>query len=120
MFCSFIVYNNRYFWGPVADIFGRRKAFIGAASIISAAGLASGLAPSYAWLLALRGLVGFGLGGSSVPFDLLAEFCPPKQRCVPNMMADMHVVVYIDCMMVSVSFLLNYFDEYLAADIADA
>jgi MFS family permease len=71
-----------YFWGPVADIFGRRKAFIFSAAIISIAGLASGLAPTYMYLLALRGLVGFGLGGSSVPFDLLAEFCPPKQRYV--------------------------------------
>lgn len=64
----------------MADLYGRRRGFIGAASVISLAGLASGLAPSYGWLLALRGLVGFGLGGSSVPFDLLAEFCPPKER----------------------------------------
>ena len=75
-----VSFISRYFWGPVADVFGRRKAFIGAATVISLAGLASGVAPSYGALLALRALVGFGLGGSSVPFDLLAEFCPPKER----------------------------------------
>lgn len=31
-------------------------------------------------LLILRGLVGFGLGSSSVPFDLLAEFLPSSHR----------------------------------------
>ena len=64
----------------MADVYGRRKAFLGSAAVISLAGFASGLSPDYSSLLALRSLVGFGLGGSSVPFDLLAEFCPPKER----------------------------------------
>jgi hypothetical protein len=32
------------------------------------------------WLLIIRFLVGFGVGGASVPFDLLAEFLPASNR----------------------------------------
>ena len=48
--------------------------------LISAAGLASGLSPNYAFLVACRAIVGFGVGGAVVPFDLLAEFLPNEHR----------------------------------------
>jgi MFS family permease len=41
---------------------------------------ASGFASSYYWLLFLRFIVGFGVGGSTVPFDIFAEFLPPSSR----------------------------------------
>lgn len=43
-------------------------------------GFLSGTAPSFEWLLFFRVIVGFGVGGLSVPFDLLAEFLPVSDR----------------------------------------
>ena len=43
-------------------------------------GILSGLSPNYESLVVFRGMVGFGVGGCSVPFDLLAEFLPAKER----------------------------------------
>ncbi|CAE7655062.1 svop-1, partial [Symbiodinium microadriaticum] len=48
--------------------------------VITMAGFLSGFSPNYLSLLLLRGAVGFGLGSSSVPFDLLAEFLPASRR----------------------------------------
>lgn len=48
--------------------------------VIIVAGFFSGLAPNYPSLLVLRTLCGFGVGGSTVPFDLLAEFLPNSHR----------------------------------------
>jgi len=47
---------------------------------MSAGGFLSTLSPNLVTLLALRFLVGFGVGGLSVPFDLLAEFLPSSLR----------------------------------------
>ena len=68
------------FWGRFADIYGRKMSFIAACIVISASGLLSAASPSYPWLLTFRALVGFGIGGSTVPFDLLAEFLPVSHR----------------------------------------
>ena len=68
------------FWGPFADKYGRRWAFIFGCSIIIVFGFLSGVAPSFGVLLAFRALVGFGVGGSAIPFDLLAEFLPNSHR----------------------------------------
>lgn len=43
-------------------------------------GILSSLSPSYFWLIMFRSVVGFGVGGVYVPFDLLAEFLPPSHR----------------------------------------
>lgn len=71
---------SAFFWGPIADKFGRRLAFLVACTIIFTAGLLSAFSPSYEWLLFLRAGVGFGVGGLTVPFDLLAEFLPASKR----------------------------------------
>jgi MFS family permease len=68
------------FWGPFADKYGRRYAFIFGCSIIILFGFLSGVAPNFGVLLAFRALVGFGVGGSTIPFDLLAEFLPNSHR----------------------------------------
>ena len=68
------------FWGPFADKYGRRLAFIFGCSIIIIFGFLSGIAPNFGVLLAFRALVGFGVGGSTIPFDLLAEFLPNSHR----------------------------------------
>lgn len=68
------------FWGPIADKFGRKVSFLISCFLISGGGFLTGLAPSYGWLLFFRALVGFGVGGLHVPFDLLAEFVPGSHR----------------------------------------
>jgi hypothetical protein len=62
------------------DRYGRRKCFLFACSLIVTAGFLSGASWSYEWLLFFRVIVGFGVGGLAVPFDLLAEFLPFSQR----------------------------------------
>lgn len=66
--------------GPLADRWGRRPVFVAAALVISASGLATAVAPNYPCLLAALGGVGAGVGGLTVPFDLLAEFLPADRR----------------------------------------
>eukprot|EP01041_Mallomonas_annulata_P008070 gene8070-16561_t len=68
------------FWGPLADQYGRRKSYIAASVFISVSGFLTGIAPNLPCLLVLRFLVGFGVGGLAVPFDLLAEFLPISHR----------------------------------------
>jgi len=68
------------FWGPIADRFGRRKAFIACICIISSAGVGASFAPNYPVLLCLLMMNGFGIGGLTVPFDLLAELVPSEGR----------------------------------------
>lgn len=43
-------------------------------------GALSSLAPFFTWLLILRGLVGFGIGGAPQSVTLYAEFLPQAQR----------------------------------------
>lgn len=68
------------FWGPVADFIGRKKAFQCVVGIISICGFCSAFSPNYATLIVLRMMAGFGIGGLTVPFDLLAEFVPSNRR----------------------------------------
>lgn len=68
------------FWGPVADHIGRRKSFVAIITIISCAGVISGFSPDYQSLILFRFICGFGVGGLTVPFDLLAEFMPNDIR----------------------------------------
>jgi MFS family permease len=64
----------------LADAYGRRHSFLVACCIISIFGFLSAFSPSYSILVIFRTIVGFGVGGGSVPFDLLAEFLPKSFR----------------------------------------
>ena len=66
--------------GPLADRRGRRPVCLLAAALISTAGLLAAAAPHYLWLLLALALVGVGVGGLTVPFDVLAEFLPNDHR----------------------------------------
>lgn len=49
-------------FGPLADTYGRHKAFALSSIVISIGGILSGLASNYLWLIIFRGLVGVGVG----------------------------------------------------------
>ncbi|KAL7469539.1 hypothetical protein ACHAXS_009790 [Conticribra weissflogii] len=66
--------------GYFGDHYGRRPAFLIASGIISIFGVLTAFATGYASLLAVRFMVGFGVGGVTVPFDIYAEFLPPSHR----------------------------------------
>jgi MFS family permease len=68
------------FWGVLSDWYGRKRSFLFATALISLGGLLTGFATSFPLLLLFRGIVGFGIGGANVPFDLLAELLPASQR----------------------------------------
>jgi MFS family permease len=68
--------------GPLADRLGRRPVFLIAAFIISVFGFLTSLATN-SWVLMVTVLgIGFGVGGLTIPFDLLSEFLPSQGRGV--------------------------------------
>jgi MFS family permease len=66
--------------GPLADRWGRRPVFLCTAWIISIASLISAFMSHYTGLLVIIFIIGFGIGGLTVPFDILAEFLPSARR----------------------------------------
>ena len=66
--------------GPLGDRIGRRPVFILTAAIITTFGIATAIVSNYASLLIVRTLLGFGVGGFVVPFDILTEFLPAERR----------------------------------------
>ena len=66
--------------GPLADKKGRKPVFLLAASIISGFGIATAMVTNYWTLLANLFMVGWGVGGLVVPFDILSEFLPADSR----------------------------------------
>lgn len=60
--------------------FGRRKGYLATAFFTGLFGLVSAFSPSFVWMLILRGLLGFGIGGSPVAFSFLTEFLPRANR----------------------------------------
>jgi len=69
-----------WFWGPFADRFGRRAGYLGHTAVMTFFGIISGFSPNYGALLFLRMMVGFGVGGCTIPFDLQSEFTPTGVR----------------------------------------
>eukprot|EP00557_Chaetoceros_sp_GSL56_P009845 CAMPEP_0176481196 /NCGR_PEP_ID=MMETSP0200_2-20121128/2689_1 /TAXON_ID=947934 /ORGANISM="Chaetoceros sp., Strain GSL56" /LENGTH=504 /DNA_ID=CAMNT_0017877381 /DNA_START=238 /DNA_END=1752 /DNA_ORIENTATION=- len=67
-------------FGPLGDKIGRRPVLFCAASVISFFGIATALCSGFWSLLFVRFMVGFGIGGLTVPFDILAEFIPTESR----------------------------------------
>lgn len=65
---------------PLGDTWGRRPVFAATAGLIAIAGIATAFCQRYPQLLAARFLVGFGVGGLTVPFDTLSEMLPNSCR----------------------------------------
>ena len=66
--------------GRLGDSIGRRPVVIMTAVLITAFGVGTAFTTSYQMLLLTRFMVGFGVGGLTVPFDILAEFLPTTHR----------------------------------------
>ncbi|KAG7373938.1 major facilitator superfamily transporter [Nitzschia inconspicua] len=66
--------------GPLADKKGRKPVFLLAATIISFFGVTNAMVTEYWSLLVSLFMVGWGVGGLTVPFDILAEFLPANSR----------------------------------------
>ncbi|XP_068191151.1 synaptic vesicle 2-related protein-like [Antennarius striatus] len=73
-------------WGQVSDKYGRRIGLTMCMCWILFYGLLSAFSPGYGWVLLLRGLVGFGVGGSPQAVTLYSEFLPIKKRGTSIMM----------------------------------
>ena len=70
-----------WFWGVMADRIGRRLGFQLTIAIFAGFGLASAFAPNVVWLVVLRAITGFGLGGAlPLDFSLFAEYLPSHNR----------------------------------------
>lgn len=66
--------------GPLGDRIGRRPVFLLSALVIAIFGLATAFCNSFTALVLVRMMVGFGVGGLLVPFDILAELVPVEHR----------------------------------------
>src|ERR671914_194893 len=70
-----------WFWGTISDYIGRRIGFQVTVMIFALFGLLSAFAPGWEWLLVLRFITGFGLGGAlPLDFSVYAEFLPSQNR----------------------------------------
>jgi MFS family permease len=68
-------------WGPCADRMGRRPVFLLATAVICVSSSGTSLlADRYGKVIATIFGVGFGVGGLTIPFDILAEFLPTQSR----------------------------------------
>ena len=65
---------------PLGDRWGRRIIFTITASTISLFGVLTAFCTTYAQILMVRFMVGFGVGGLTVPYDALGEFMPCSFR----------------------------------------
>ncbi len=70
-----------WFWGTISDYIGRKTGFQATVLIDSVFGLLSALSPSYLVLALLRGITGFGVGGTlPVDYSIFAEYLPTEKR----------------------------------------
>ncbi|XP_011376135.1 synaptic vesicle 2-related protein [Pteropus vampyrus] len=67
-------------WGNISDQYGRKTGLKVSVLWTLYYGILSAFAPVYSWILVLRGLVGFGIGGVPQSVTLYAEFLPMKAR----------------------------------------
>lgn len=66
--------------GPAGDKIGRKPILMICATIISAFGFGTALCNNYISMMIVIWIVGFGVGGLTVPYDILAEFLPTSHR----------------------------------------
>lgn len=70
-----------YFWGSLADTYGRKHTICFSLTVNAAFGIFSGFSPNFSALLVFRFLSGFGAGGSlPVCFSYFSEFQQTNRR----------------------------------------
>ncbi|KAK4476007.1 hypothetical protein MN116_001240 [Schistosoma mekongi] len=67
-------------WGFIADRFGRWPTLLIVLSMITYFGIITSCAPTYIWVIILRFLVGFAIGGGNSSFTLFSEFLTVRHR----------------------------------------
>uniref|UniRef100_A0A3B1IXL5 Synaptic vesicle 2-related protein n=1 Tax=Astyanax mexicanus TaxID=7994 RepID=A0A3B1IXL5_ASTMX len=67
-------------WGNISDKYGRKTGLKMSVLWTLFYGILSSFAPIYGWILFLRALVGFGIGGAPQSVTLYAEFLPMRSR----------------------------------------
>lgn len=67
-------------WGMVSDTWGRKTSFGLATLFATVFGFATAAAPNFAAMAVFRTLVGFGIPGAVVAFNLLLELTPTRLR----------------------------------------
>ena len=77
---SFGMMIGSWFWGWIADKYGRKRCFIGSAICILVFAFASVFSPNYYWLWISLFLVGFGVATTFETFVMAMELFPPKYR----------------------------------------
>ncbi|KAL8604650.1 hypothetical protein ACOMHN_013430 [Nucella lapillus] len=78
VFCGMM--SSSGLWGSICDKYGRKTELILCSLVTFYFGILSAFSPTFIWLLILRGLVGFGIGGAPQAVTLYAEFLPSKTR----------------------------------------
>jgi MFS transporter, PHS family, inorganic phosphate transporter len=69
------------FFGRVADKLGRRKIYGYEVLVLAVGAIATAFAPSIWWLIALRGILGFGIGGDyPVSATIMSEYAARRNR----------------------------------------
>jgi MFS family permease len=66
--------------GPLGDRYGRRPIILVSSVMISTFGCLTATATTFTSLIVIRTILGFGIGGFVVPFDILAEFLSSEVR----------------------------------------
>lgn len=70
-----------WFWGTITDYVGRKIGFQLTVLVDSIFGFLSALSPGYVWLLVLRAITGFGVGGTlPVDYAVFSEYLPKRNR----------------------------------------
>lgn len=67
-------------WGFISDMFGRKKGLYLSVCLVLFFGILSSQSPNYGWMLALRLLVGFGIGGVPQAVTIVTEVLPMTSR----------------------------------------
>ncbi|KAI8783267.1 synaptic vesicle 2-related protein [Biomphalaria glabrata] len=78
VFCGMLCSSS--LWGSLCDKYGRRTELILCSVTTCYFSFLSSVAPNYTWMLILRALVGFGIGGAPQSVTLLTEFLPTQSR----------------------------------------
>ncbi len=70
-----------WFWGTLTDYIGRKLGFQLTVLVDSVFGFLSALSPSVGWLMGLRAVTGFGVGGTlPVDYAIFSEYLPSRNR----------------------------------------